>query len=192
MLIAAVCVVHIRTDATAKAAEEGLSSSYYVVNANETDSNATKLGTSLINGLVIIAAICAMTFVIVLLYKYRCMKVLFGYMILSSGLLLGFLACSMLQVAIERFQIFVDVFTFAVFMFNFAIVGLVSIYAPAGIVPVYMNQAYLIVTSVIVAWELSFFDPWTAWMLLVLLAFYDLFAVLTPCGPLKALIKLST
>lgn len=32
---------------------------------------------------------------------------------------------------------------------------------------------------------------WTSWVLLVALALYDLCAVLTPCGPLKALVKLA-
>ena len=41
-----------------------------------------------------------------------------------------------------------------------------------------------------VAWQLSYFNEWMAWALLIMLALYDLFAVLTPCGPLKALVKL--
>jgi Presenilin len=60
----------------------------------------------------------------------------------------------------------------------------------AAVVPVNVNQAHLVLTSVIVAWQLSHFDPWTAWVLLVLFALYDLFAVLTPCGPLRALVNL--
>jgi presenilin 1 len=38
------------------------------------------------------------------------------------------------------------------------------------------------------AWNLSSLDEYTCWALLVALAFYDLCAVLTPCGPLKALV----
>jgi len=36
-----------------------------------------------------------------------------------------------------------------------------------------------------------FFPEWTIWALLVGLAIYDIFAVLTPWGPLKALVELS-
>jgi presenilin 1 len=37
------------------------------------------------------------------------------------------------------------------------------------------------------AWSLSkFFPEWTMWVLLFALALYDIFAVLTPYGPLKA------
>jgi Presenilin len=42
-----------------------------------------------VNSLVIVTALAAATCVIVLLYRYRCMKCLIGYMMLSSALLLG-------------------------------------------------------------------------------------------------------
>ncbi len=37
--------------------------------------------------------------------------------------------------------------------------------------------------------QLSWFDEWTGWALLVLLAFYDCCAVLSPYGPLNALVR---
>lgn len=37
----------------------------------------------------------------------------------------------------------------------------------------------------------NFFPAWTIWTLLFGLAVYDIFAVLAPCGPLKALVELS-
>ena len=69
--------------------------------------------------------------------------------------------------------------------------GTIAIFYQKGI-PQYINQTYLVLTSVIVAWQLSYFTDWMAWALLVMLALYDLFAVLSPCGPLKALVKLMT
>lgn len=53
-----------------------------------------------------------------------------------------------------------------------------------------MTQCYLIASSVIIAWQLSHFDTISTWTLLIMLALYDLCAVLTPCGPLKALVNL--
>jgi presenilin 1 len=41
------------------------------------------------------------------------------------------------------------------------------------------------------AWLLTKLPEWTTWSLLVALALYDLCAVLTPCGPLKALVNLA-
>jgi hypothetical protein len=37
----------------------------------------------------------------------------------------------------------------------------------------------------------NFFPAWTIWTLLFGLAVYDIFAVLAPCGPLKAIVELS-
>jgi len=52
-----------------------------------------------------------------------------------------------------------------------------------------LTGGYLIIISVTMAWILLRFLPeWTCWALLALLAFYDLCAVLTPCGPLKWLV----
>ncbi|RHY69201.1 hypothetical protein DYB38_007743 [Aphanomyces astaci] len=53
-----------------------------------------------------------------------------------------------------------------------------------------LTQSYLVAVSVIMAWQLSKFPEWTTWALVVVLAFYDLCAVLTPCGPLKCLVNL--
>jgi len=38
------------------------------------------LQAGLVNALVIVIVICVMTFLMVLLYKFRCMKVLLGYL----------------------------------------------------------------------------------------------------------------
>ena len=196
MLLSALAVIYISTPETYAATEAALANTYYVVQSDiETDTNAQQLGNSLVNALVIVSVICGLTFFIVILYKYNCTKCLTGYMVLAMGLLLGYLAAVMFQVFLERYTIYLDKVTFILIMYNFALVGVISIFlggpaSPIRIVPVYMNQIYLVIVSVIVAWQLSHFDPWTAWVLLVLLAFYDLFAVLTPCGPLKALVNL--
>ncbi len=117
------------------------------------------------------------------------MKCLFGYMIISSAALLGLLGNVLLIVAVQKYSIIIDVITFYFLLYNFAIVGTTSIFFPRGI-PFQITQCYLVITSVILAWQLSQFNAWTAWCLLVALALYDLCAVLTPCGPLKALINL--
>ena len=74
-------------------------------------------------------------------------------------------------------------------LFNFAVVGVTAIFYQNGIPP-FVTQCYLIASSVIIAWQLSHFDTISTWTLLVMLALYDLCAVLTPCGPLKALVNL--
>ena len=75
-------------------------------------------------------------------------------------------------------------------MYNFAAGGIVAVFWQKG-VPRIITQGYLVTVSVIMAWILTKLPEWTSWALLVALALYDLCAVLTPCGPLKALVKLA-
>ncbi len=95
----------------------------------------------------------------------------------------------MFIVAINKYSLPIDMISFYFTMYNFSIVGIVAIFYQKGI-PTFISQSYLVATSVIVAWQLSYFNDWMAWALLIMLALYDLFAVLTPCGPLKALVNL--
>jgi len=198
MILAALAVTFVTTPSNKLMLEKSMSDSYTVFDVSDDDtddgsgshhSNAGKLGLSLINGLIIVSVIAAMTFGIVLLYKYRCMKCLLGYMICSSALLLGFLGGLMFDVFIERYRLPLDLISFYLIIVNFAAVGTISIFYQKGI-PMFMTQSYLVLTSVILAWQLSHLNAWTTWTLLVCLALYDLCAVLTPCGPLKALVNL--
>ena len=150
---------------------------------------SVRLEKSFLNSLVIVSMLAAATFAIVCLYKFRCMKVLVGYMMLSSVLLLGVMGGVLLWTTLDRYQIPCDSFTFLFVCYNFGVVGVVSIFYQVG-VPTTVTQGYLVATSVLMAWQLSHFDEWTGWCLLVTLAAYDLCAVLTPCGPLKALVNL--
>jgi presenilin 1 len=191
MILSSLAVVYINTAATRAAGQASISNVYDVYGSatNSNSSNAEQLGKGFVNALVIVLVICAMTFVIVLLYKYRCMKILICYMMLSTILLLGFLSSVMFNTAVQAYGLTIDAISFYWTIFNFAAVGTMAIFWQKGI-PAYISQFYSIMTSVIVAWQLSYFDAWTAWLLLILLALYDLFAVLSPCGPLKALVKL--
>lgn len=190
MVLASLAVVYINTPESRAAGEAAISRSYAVAgSASDADGTAAALGQAAANALVIVAVICAVTFLVVLLYKWRCMKLLLAYMVLASAMLLGYLAGAMWNMAIQIYQLHVDKVTFFLAVYNFCIVGCLAIFLGAG-VPLYVTQGYLVASSVIVAWQLSYFDPWTAWLLLLLLALYDLFAVLSPCGPLKALVRL--
>jgi presenilin 1 len=189
MVLAALAVVIINTEDTVQAGEAAMSSAYQVWEVDSvSNSNGENLFRSLANALVMICVIGGMTFVIVFLYKYRCMMCLVGYMMVCSTSLLGVLGGNMVHTALMIYDIPVDKITFGLVMFNFAIVGILAIFWGQG-VPKIVTQGYLVCTSVILAWHLSYFDVWTTWALLFMLALYDLCAVLTPCGPLKALVN---
>lgn len=95
----------------------------------------------------------------------------------------------MYWVAIQIYRLPVDKLSYFLVLWNFAVVGVLAIFFGRGI-PKGVTQGYLISTSVILAWHLDYFDEYTTWTLLFMLALYDLCAVLTPCGPLKALVNL--
>ena len=82
----------------------------------------------------------------------------------------------------------VDWISFAFIIFNFGILGIVSIFY---ITPMKLNQFYMICISVFMAIVFSNFPEWTTWMLLIGMAIYDLIAVLCPKGPLKLLVNLA-
>ena len=103
----------------------------------------------------------------------------------------GFETGQIMYAFFEKFQIAADWVSFVFVLYNFAVVGAVGILY-GKIVPRTLSQGYLIVISICICYLLRYFPEWTGWILLVLLALWDLFAVLAPCGPLKALVKMAS
>jgi presenilin 1 len=114
---------------------------------------------------------------------------LIGYMMFSSAMLLGLLGGNIVIITMGQLEIVVDALTFWIAMYNFAVVGVIAVFYQKG-TPPWLAQIYLVITSVIMAWQLGQFPEWSTWALVVVLAFYDLCAVLSPCGPLKWLVNL--
>jgi presenilin 1 len=189
MVLSALAVVYINTDDTIEQGRQQMAEAYQVWKIDGDESVMTNIAMSLANGLVMVSVICMMTFVIVLLYKYECMCCLIGYMMFCSTTLLGFLGGHMWWVAIQIYKLPVDKLSYYLGLWNFAAVGVMAVFYGKG-VPKTVTQGYLIATSVILAWHLDYFDEYSTWALLFMLALYDLCAVLTPCGPLKALVNL--
>ena len=190
MVLAALTATFVNTDETRAEGQAAMANAYQMWNVDsDNGSTGSALALSLANALVMVSVICAMTFVVVLLYRFKWMKCLISYMIVCSATLLGILGGNVLQTAIYIYGVPVDKITFYFFMFNFAMTGVLAVFWGQGI-PKTITQGYLIATAVILAWHLSYFDDWTTWTLLFMLAVYDLCAVLTPCGPLKALVNL--
>eukprot|EP01063_Lacrimia_lanifica_P034227 TRINITY_DN627_c6_g1_i1.p1 TRINITY_DN627_c6_g1~~TRINITY_DN627_c6_g1_i1.p1 ORF type:complete len:449 (+),score=196.12 TRINITY_DN627_c6_g1_i1:63-1409(+) len=159
---------------------------YLYYKEKETDSSGAKFGGALLNALLIVAFIFLLTFIMVLLYKYRCMKILAGWLMLSTTLVLFFFGWIWFDLFCTKYQIPYDTFTAAFILFNFGSVGVMCIYFRGH--PM-MTQGYLIASSAIMAWWLTRLPEWTTWVLLFAVAAYDVFAVLSPKGPLKTLVE---
>lgn len=158
-------------------------------NERSSDSNWDKLKGALLNALVFVVVVTAVTFLLVLLFYFRCTKFLKYYMGFSSFLVLGFMGGEISLFLIGKFRIPIDCITFALSLFNFTVVGILAVFMSKTAIIV--TQGYLVVIGVLVAYWFTLLPEWTTWVLLVAMALYDLAAVLLPGGPLRLLVELA-
>ncbi|KAJ8763128.1 hypothetical protein K2173_025513 [Erythroxylum novogranatense] len=156
---------------------------------NPSDSATQKLEGALLNALVFVILIAVVTFVLVLLYYYNCTNFLKNYMRFSAFFVLGSMGGSIFLSIIQHFSIPIDSITCFILLFNFTIVGVLSVFSSA--IPIVLRQGYMVALGVCVAAWFTKLPEWTTWILLVALAIYDLVAVLAPGGPLKLLVELA-
>ncbi|WOL07766.1 hypothetical protein Cni_G16514 [Canna indica] len=153
------------------------------------DSIWDKLKDALGYSLVFVVLITLLTFLLVLLFYLRCTRFLKSYMAFSSFVVLGFLGGEVLLLLISRFYLLIDVVTFSLLLFNFSVVGVMAVFLSK--VPILVNQGYLVIIGVLVAYWFTLLPEWTTWALLIAMSLYDLAAVLLPVGPLKLLVELA-
>ncbi|CAH8251612.1 unnamed protein product [Arabidopsis lyrata] len=157
---------------------------------NPSDSATVKLEGSLANAIVFVVLVAAVTFILVLLFYYNFTNFLKHYMRFSAFFVLGTMGGAIFLSIIQHFSIPVDSITCFILLFNFTILGTLSVFA--GGIPIVLRQCYMVVMGIVVAAWFTKLPEWTTWFVLVALALYDLVAVLAPGGPLKLLVELAS
>ncbi|CAN1138015.1 Presenilin-like protein At2g29900 [Linum perenne] len=153
------------------------------------DSIWDKLQGALLNALVFVVVVTLVTFLLVLLFYFRCTQFLKLYMGFSSFTVLLFLGGVIALFLIAKFSFPIDCFTFLLVLYNFSAVGVLAVFLSKFAIVV--TQGYLVVIGMLVAYWFTLLPEWTTWVLLVALALYDLAAVLLPVGPLRLLVELA-
>jgi presenilin 1 len=156
------------------AAYQGPTYMTMVYQHDDSDSGWLKFWGAVGNAVVFLCFILLATVLLVVLYKYRCMKVIFGWLFVSVGMLLAMFGGLVFYTWLSVHSLVLDWVTFSFLLWNFSVVGIVAVFWHA---PTKLNQAYLVVISALMAMVFAYLPEWTLWSVLAIIAIYGTHAL---------------
>ncbi|KPI88513.1 putative presenilin-like aspartic peptidase [Leptomonas seymouri] len=159
-----------------------------VVNEDDASGVGQRVAYSVLSAVVVVGLVMLATFAVVILYHFHLQVVLYGWLAFSAASMFFLLLWVWLDLTCTYFQIPYNILCVGAFVWNFGVVGLITIFYyshPA------VTQVYLVIASVLIAWSMTALPEWTTWSLLIFIAIYDIVAVLWEQGPLHRLIKVA-
>merc|ERR550514_2023775 len=115
---------------------------------SDDQSTGSRFGGALINVLIVISIVVAMTMLLVVLYKYRCYNAIHGWLLVVSTLLLFFMSWLYVDQVIQTNNLAMDNFTLYFIIWTFGVGGLFCIHWKG---PLRLQQTYHLIESALMA-----------------------------------------
>lgn len=102
--------------------------SVYMVYKEEADNTWDAFWQALINAFVIVCVMGLMTFLMVILYKYRCTKVLYGLLYISTFSAIGYTGWFVFYMAVTQYNFSWDLISSIFIFVNLGVVSVICIF----------------------------------------------------------------
>ncbi len=129
------------------------------------------LDLSVIVAVAVIGQIILATFLIYCLFRYNQMMILYGILVFTVLVVLGYIGYRLGTSLLSFFNIPMDYLSFSFMMWNLSVAGVAVVFFKG---PLWLQQSYLVVLSSLMAFSFTTLPALVTWLLLGLLAVWGL------------------